>query len=55
MLEIIEPQDDLPFGRTWQCDTCLTRVRDGQMHTASLPVPHQTVEALIVVSEHEQF
>ena len=35
-------------GRTFKCQECGTLVRTGQIHTAHIPRPHQTLEALVV-------
>ena len=50
ILVLMPDQPDLPFGVTYQCTICGTRVRPGQPHTAESPRPHQTYEALITIS-----
>ncbi len=49
LLVTVSDQPDLPFGTTYQCQACGTRVRPGQPHSATLPHPHQTYDALTVV------
>jgi hypothetical protein len=44
---VMTPQEDLPPGPTWRCSACRTRIRTGQPHSAQLPWPHYTVQALL--------
>ena len=41
-------------GRTLKCEVCGTLVRAGQIHSAHLPVPHQTAEAIVVHERVEE-
>jgi len=38
---------DYPAGRVYVCEYCGTRVKEGQMHSGNIPVPHATVQAIM--------
>lgn len=46
LIPIEYPLKDLPPGPTWQCKVCGALVRTGEPHSARLPKPHRTLEAL---------
>jgi hypothetical protein len=52
-LRALGPQDDLPGPKprttgevAYRCNSCGTRLRPGQPHTALVPYPHQTFAML---------
>lgn len=44
----IENRGDLPPGRVFLCDTCGTRLKEGQPHSSVQPKPHQSLTTLVV-------
>ncbi len=46
MLIPLPIQEDQPPGRTWSCQICKARVRQGEIHRSDLPWPHATLEAM---------
>lgn len=53
-LRLIATPPELPPGRTFKCDDCGATVREGCPHTALVPYPHQTYQALVRPATREE-
>ncbi len=49
LIEITGKPHAYPIGRTFVCDVCGTRVRQGQPHRTDVYPAHATLDAIIVV------
>ena len=48
LTEITGQANAYPVGRTWVCNICGTRVREGQPHRTDVRPAHATLEAMFV-------